>query len=113
MEKHQNYGAMNLQYKWNQKWNQKMGRQENRTLDNRVNIRGLMIADDPSPVFINLLIDTGSPSSHMSHTSADSKPNLKNLKFRGSDGTIVNVAEEIGDRFFDFGVQLLNDTSGS
>ena len=109
MESNQNYGAINLQYKWRE--SQGVG-QQLVTLDNRVDIRGLTIADDPPPMFINLLIDIRIPS-HTSQTSADSKPNLQNLMFTRRDGTRVNVPEEIGDRFFDFGVQLLNDTSGA
>ena len=109
VEKNRKYhGVIKLQYE--QKESQGMDQQD-QTLKNCVDILGLMIADDP--VFINLLIDTSHTyTSH--HTSADSKPNLQNLMFTGKDGTrVINVAEEISDKFFEFGVQLLNDTSGA
>ena len=77
------------------------------TLDHQILIEGLTIVD--KTVFVNLLIDIDSKSL----TPADYRPSIRNLRhFNGKNGTI-NIIEEIGSNYFDFGVELLNDENGN
>ena len=83
-----------------------------KTLDHQVTIEGLVVGE--KPVFVNLLIDTCSRhSTTHTATSADYRPSIKNLRcFKGKNRTI-NIIEEIGCKYSDFGVLLLNDEDGS
>ena len=71
-------------------------------LEHRVDIEGLIVVRDS--VFVNLLIDAGSRP-HLPQP----KPIVSNLlSFKGRDG-VINVIEEIGSNYSEFGVLLLND----
>ena len=72
-------------------------------LEHRVDIEGLIVVRDS--VFVNLLIDAGSRP-HLPQP----KPIVSNLlSFKGRDG-VINVIEEIGSNYYEFGVLLLNDS---
>ena len=75
------------------------------TLDYGVKIQGLTTVGNP--VFINLLIDAG----RRPHSPQSSdEPSVKNLlSFSGTSG-VINVVEEIGSNYYEFGVLLLNDS---
>ena len=76
-------------------------------LDHRVTLEGLVIGDDPC--YVNLVIDRSTVSLSPSISSTLGRPNLESLSsFRGTDRTI-NIIEQIGTRYMDFGVSILND----
>ena len=77
------------------------------TLDHQILIEGLTIGDET--VFINLLIDIDSKSS----TPADYRPSIRNLRHFNGKSRTINIIEEIGSNYFDFGVMLLNDENGN
>ena len=79
-------------------------------LDHRVTLDGLVIGDDPC--YFNLIIDRGTASLSPSISSTLSRPDLVSLSsFRGTDRTI-NIIEQIGTHYMDFGVNILNDRDG-
>ena len=96
------FDAIKLAYKWT------IDNQETMTLDHKVVIEGVKFGDSSRPVYVNLLIDrTVDP------TTGNSRPDILNLMhFRGRNHAL-NIIEEIGSRYWDFGVQLLNDTDGN
>ncbi len=79
------------------------------TLNHRLVIEGLTVADNPRPPYINLLIDREARTSEPSFP----KPNLMNLRCFKGKGRDLNVIEEIGPMYMDFGVILLNDNGGN
>ena len=47
-------------------------------------------------------------------SSPDTNPNLQELlKFTRTDGRVINIPVEIGTKYFEFGIFLLDDRSGS
>jgi len=50
-----------------------------------------------------------------SHASSpDTNPNLQELlKFTHTDGRVISIPVEIGTKYFEFGIFLLDDRSGS
>ena len=75
-------------------------------------IEGLMIGD--KSVFVNLLIDTcNRHATPHTTTSGEYRPSLKNLRFFKGKNRTINIIEEIGCKYSDFGVLLLNDEDGS
>ena len=82
------------------------------TLDHQVTIEGLEIGE--KSVFVNLLIDTCSRhSTPCTATSGEYRPSIRNLRFFKGKNRTINIIEEIGCKFSDFGVLLLNDEDGS
>ena len=73
-------------------------------------LEGLVIGDDPC--YINLVIDRSTATLPPSISSTLGRPNLKNLSSFGGTDRTINVIEQIGTRYMDFGVRILNDHSG-
>ena len=80
-----------------------------KTLDHQVTIEGLVIGE--KSVFVNLLIDTCN-TPHAT-TNEEYRPSIKNLRFFKAKSRSINIIEEIGCKYLDFGVLLLNDEDGS
>ena len=96
------FDAIKLVYKWT------TDHQDTRTLDHKVVIEGVRVGDSSRPVYLNLLIDRT-----VDQAAGNSRPDMVNLRqFRGRD-RVLNIIEEIGSRYWDFGIQLLNDTDGN
>ena len=98
------YGSISLQYKQNPYTGQ--------GLDHQVILEGLTRMDNP--VFINLdLLINPDTQYQQRYINPDSRPTMVNIIFKERDGTRVNVAENIGDKYAEFGAQLLGDRDGS
>ena len=94
------FRSINLLFRWNPA--------ATGILDHCVTLEGLVIGDDPC--YVNLVIDRSSASSHA--PLRFSRLSLETLiSFRTSHSTI-NMIEEIGTKYMEFGICLLNDHSG-
>lgn len=97
------FDAIKLVYKW------ATDHHETTTLDHKVVIEGVKVGDSSRPVYVNFLID----HTITDRTGGNLRPDMVNLRqFRGRD-RVLNIIEEIGQRYWDFGVQLLNDQDGN
>ena len=86
------------------------GKSLQETLNHKVTIEGLVIGENS--VFVNLLINTCSRHATPHTTSsAEYRPFINNLMcFKGKNDTDpINIVESVGNNYFAFGVQLLND----
>ena len=78
------------------------------SLDHRVTLEGLVIGDDPC--YINLVIDRSSASSHA--PLRFSRLSLETLISFITSHSTINMIEEIGTKYSEFGICLMNDENG-
>ena len=92
------YGSINLEYKQKPRTDQR--------LDHQVILEGLTLKGNL--VFINLSINPDTQYQQR-HINPDLRPTMPNMIFEERDSTRVDVAENIGDKYPEFGTQLLGD----